>query len=180
MRQVTSMSQPPPPDTLAALPRLSEFRDPYRRRLAAASAWTNGEIAVDTPAGPLPVRFRDLRHRHRQRPEGAAGACGASPTTSRCGATCSRRRRAEEDAYLARTPYLGAGFEFSGKTPQADAFLKNIHNFTYGATLSMGLSASSISGMKYGIPRLVSAVVGALFREDSAYHLGDCRTTPKS
>ena len=80
---------------------------------------------------------------------------------------------AEADAYLARTPYLGPGFELTGKTPQADCFLRNIHNFTYGATLSMGLSASSISGMKYGIPRLVSAVVGALFREDSAYHLGE-------
>jgi hypothetical protein len=77
----------------------------------------------------------------------------------------------EADPYLAKTPYLGAGFEFTGKTPEADLFLRNIHNFTYGATLSMGLSAASISGMKYGIPRLVSAVVGGLFREDSAYHL---------
>jgi FAD-dependent urate hydroxylase len=78
----------------------------------------------------------------------------------------------EADAYLARTPYLGPGFEFTGKSAEGDIRLRNIHNFTYGATLSMGLSASSISGMKYGIPRLVAAVVGDLFHADSAYHLG--------
>jgi hypothetical protein len=34
----------------------------------------------------------------------------------------------------------------------------------------MGLSAASISGMKYGLPRLIQGVVGDLFREDADYH----------
>ena len=76
----------------------------------------------------------------------------------------------EEDAYLGTTPYLGPAFEFTEKTAGAAPYLKNIHNFTYGATPSMGLSAASISGMKYGLPRLVMGVVGDLFRADSAQH----------
>ena len=35
----------------------------------------------------------------------------------------------------------------------------------------MALSASSISGMKYGLPRLIQGVVGDLFREDVDYQL---------
>ena len=36
----------------------------------------------------------------------------------------------------------------------------------------MALSAaSSISGMKYGLPRLIQGVVGDLFREDVVYQL---------
>ena len=62
------------------------------------------------------------------------------------------------------------GFQFLEKTPGTAPVLGRIHNFTYGATLSMGLSASSISGMKYGLPRLIQAVVGDLFREDADHH----------
>ena len=59
---------------------------------------------------------------------------------------------------------------FFEKLPGTAPYLSRIHNFTYGATLSMGLSASSISGMKYGLPRLIQAVVGDLFREDADHH----------
>ncbi|MET0867337.1 MAG: NAD(P)/FAD-dependent oxidoreductase [Pseudorhodoplanes sp.] len=171
MRQVTSMSQPPPPDTLRRCRAFPNFA------IHTGAGWQrvgmdNGEIAVDTPAGPFRFDFvicgTGIVSDPTARPELADLASDIALWSD-----VFAPPDAEADGYLARTPYLGAGFEFTGKTPQADAFLKNIHNFTYGATLSMGLSASSISGMKYGIPRLVSAVVGALFREDSAYHLGE-------
>jgi ferredoxin len=64
----------------------------------------------------------------------------------------------EEDSYQGTAPYLGPAFQFLEKTPGAARVLGRIHNFTYGATLSMGLSASSISGMKYGLPRLTKLV----------------------
>lgn len=171
MRLVTSMSQPPPPDTLRRCRAFPNFA------IHTGAGWRsvgmdNGEIAVDTPAGPFRFDFvicgTGIVSDPTARPELAAVASDVALWSD-----VFAPPEAEADAYLARTPYLGPGFELTGKTPQADCFLRNIHNFTYGATLSMGLSASSISGMKYGIPRLVSAVVGALFREDSAYHLGE-------
>ena len=134
----------------------------------------NGEIAIETPAGPFRFDFvicgTGIISDPKMRPELASFAKDIALWSD-----VFTPPESESDAYLATTPYLGAGFEFTGKTPEADAFLKNIHNFTYGATLSMGLSAASISGMKYGIPRLVAAVAGALFREDSAYHLQELR-----
>ena len=165
MRQVTSMSQPPPPDTLRRCRAFGNFA------IHTGAAWgrvgmANGEVAVDTPAGPFGFDFvicgTGILSDPKMRPELATFANDIALWSD-----VFSPPPGEEDAYLA------PGFEFSGKTPETNAFLKNIHNFTYGATLSMGLSAASISGMKYGIPRLVAAVVGALFREDSAYHLSE-------
>ena len=173
MRQVTSMSQPPPPDTLRrcrAFPNFAIHTGTGWRRVGME----NGEIAIETPAGPFRFDFvicgTGIISDPKMRPELASFAKDIALWSD-----VFSPPESESDAYLATTPYLGAGFEFTGKTPEADAFLKNIHNFTYGATLSMGLSAASISGMKYGIPRLVAAVAGALFREDSAYHLQELR-----
>lgn len=171
MRQVTSMSQPPPPDTLLRCRAFPNFT------IHTGAGWQqvgieNGEIAVQTPAGPFRFDFvicgTGILSDPGVRPELADLAKAIALWSD-----VFTPPQGEADAYLARTPYLGPGFEFVGRTAEADTFLKNIHNFTYGATLSMGLSAASISGMKYGIPRLVSAVVGGLFREDSAYHLGE-------
>ena len=50
-------------------------------------------------------------------------------------------------------------------------FLRHIHAFNFGATPSQGLSAASISGMKFGIRRLIDGVVRDLFVEDAAWHL---------
>jgi cation diffusion facilitator CzcD-associated flavoprotein CzcO len=75
----------------------------------------------------------------------------------------------EADPYLGVAPYLGPGFQFLENREGAAPILGRIHNFSYGATLSMGLSAASISGMKYGLPRLIQGVVGDLFREDVDY-----------
>jgi cation diffusion facilitator CzcD-associated flavoprotein CzcO len=173
MRQVTSMSQPPPPDTLRRCRAFANFN------IHTAAGWQkiemrDDEIAVETPAGNFRFDFvicaTGIISEPRMRPELATIAPDIALWSDKFTPPFK-----EADNYLARTPYLGPGFEFIGKSAEATARLKNIHNFTYGATLSMGLSASSISGMKYGIPRLVSAVVGGLFRADSAYHLGGLR-----
>ncbi len=171
MRQVTSMSQPPPPDTLRRCRAFPNFT------IHTGAGWQRvrmegDEIVVDTPAGTFHFDYvicgTGIVSDPKVRPELSAFAKDIALWSD-----VFTPPETEADAYLARTPYLGAGFEFTGKTPAADGFLRHIHNFTYGATLSMGLSASSISGMKYGVPRLVSAVVGALFREDCGYHFGE-------
>ena len=169
MRQVTSMSQPPPPDTLRRCRAFPNFG------IHTSAGWQQvvmrgEEIVVDTPAGEFQFDFvicgTGIVSDPTLRPELAAIAGDIALWSDKFTPPAD-----EADDYLARTPYLGPGFEFISKSADA-ASLKNIHNFTYGATLSMGLSASSISGMKYGIPRLVAAVVGDLFRADSAHHLG--------
>jgi cation diffusion facilitator CzcD-associated flavoprotein CzcO len=79
----------------------------------------------------------------------------------------------EESALLANHPYLGAAFEFTEKQPGTAPNLRRLHNFTWGAMPSLGLTGAAIPGLKYGVPRLVHGLVGDLFREDAASLYGD-------
>ena len=79
----------------------------------------------------------------------------------------------EESDVLARYPYLGTAFEFMEREPGTAPFLSRLHNFTFGAMPSLGLTGAAITGMKYGVPRLVNGLVRDLFREDAAAYYRD-------
>ncbi|MET0238497.1 MAG: NAD(P)/FAD-dependent oxidoreductase [Sphingobium sp.] len=64
-------------------------------------------------------------------------------------------------------PYLDAGFQYQGKTAEASARLRGLFAFNYSGLVSLGLSASALSGLKYALPRLVEGIVGDLFVEDA-------------
>jgi hypothetical protein len=57
--------------------------------------------------------------------------------------------------------------------PGTAPFLSRLHNYTFGATPSLGITGAAITGLRYGVPRLVHGLVGALFREDAADHYRD-------
>jgi cation diffusion facilitator CzcD-associated flavoprotein CzcO len=76
----------------------------------------------------------------------------------------------EESDALAKHPYLGPAFEFMEREPRTAPFLSRLHNFTYGAMPSLGLTGAAILGMKYGVPRLVCGLVRDLFLEDAPEH----------
>lgn len=69
----------------------------------------------------------------------------------------------EENPVVARFPYLNADLSFQEREPGMAPFLGNIHNFTYSATASVGYSGASLTGMKYGIQRLISGLVRDLW-----------------
>jgi FAD-dependent urate hydroxylase len=81
--------------------------------------------------------------------------------------------RGEESDVLARYPYLGASFEFVEREPGTAPFLRRLHNFTFGATPSLGLTGAAIPGLRYGVPRLLSGLVRDLFQEDAAAYYQD-------
>ena len=79
----------------------------------------------------------------------------------------------EESNLLARYPYLGRAFEFTERHPGHAPFLSRLHNFTFGAMLSLGITGAAITGIKYGARRLVNGLARDLFREDSAIYYQD-------
>ncbi|WFU69256.1 NAD(P)/FAD-dependent oxidoreductase [Bradyrhizobium sp. CB2312] len=81
--------------------------------------------------------------------------------------------RGEESELLARYPYLGQAFEFTERHRGAAPFLRRLHNFTFGAILSNGISGAAITGIKYGVRRLVNGIARDLFCEDSATYYRD-------
>lgn len=72
----------------------------------------------------------------------------------------------EEDAHLLAYPYLGPAFELQEKTPGALPMLANIHLFNNAAVPSLGPICNGITGLKSGIPKLVSGISRGLFVRD--------------
>jgi cation diffusion facilitator CzcD-associated flavoprotein CzcO len=70
----------------------------------------------------------------------------------------------EEDAAVGRYPYLGAGFEFLARTEADSIFLRNIHCFNIGASVSYGELVGDLPSVVLQ-PRLVSAIARDLFAE---------------
>ncbi len=72
------------------------------------------------------------------------------------------------------SPYLGRHYEFMEKAPGAAPWLKHIFNFSQSATLSMG-PTGRVSGLKYGVRRLMIGVSNSFVREDFDQHLESVR-----
>jgi cation diffusion facilitator CzcD-associated flavoprotein CzcO len=77
----------------------------------------------------------------------------------------------EENAVLAGYPYLGPGFELTAKRPGSDGWLSRVRMFNAAALVSLGPVSNGVTGLKYGVPRIVDTLVKALFTEDSARYL---------
>jgi len=79
----------------------------------------------------------------------------------------------ETSAEIAAHPYLGRGFELTAKNAATHGWLSHIHLFNCSALASLGPISNGVTGMKYGLPRIVDAVVGGLFHEAADDFLRD-------
>lgn len=128
------------------------------------------EIVVGTPGGEMRFDFLIVG-------TGFAMDLGLRPELARIAPAIAnwgdrfKPPEGERSALLASHPYLGDAFQFTERVPGEAPFLADIHNFTFGATPSMGLSGASISGMKYGVQRLVAGLTRDLYRGDMQVQL---------
>jgi FAD-dependent urate hydroxylase len=168
MRHIFTMNQPPPPDTVARCAAFPQFS------AHPGTPWLDArmegeEIRITTPAGDLPFDYVIIGAGFvldaARRPELA----GFAPLIARWGDRFTPPD-GEEDGTLASYPYLARSFAFTERVPGSAPALANLHNFTFGATPSMGLSGASISGLKFGVRRLVDAIARDFFLEDAEAH----------
>jgi cation diffusion facilitator CzcD-associated flavoprotein CzcO len=71
----------------------------------------------------------------------------------------------QENALIDAHPYLGQAFELLPRDP-GDTSLHGLFAFNYSALISLGLSASALSGLKNALPRLVKGVADQLVLDD--------------
>ncbi|WP_068168351.1 NAD(P)-binding domain-containing protein [Neokomagataea thailandica] len=174
MNHIYGLNQPPPQDTFWRCRQFESFTLlPATPWLSASVSEDGKTVEVQTPDGVRVYDFLivgtgftvDLA----RRPE----MCDVAPAVA-CWQDRFSAPKGEENALLSCHPYLGDHFQFLPKdpqSPQAD-MLSAIHNFTFSATPSMGLSGSSISGMRFGVERLARGIAEDLFVQDGDLHLG--------
>ena len=156
-------NQPPTNDTFAR----AAARPGFSLHLGApwlAVAIHDGAVRVTTPQGHHDLDFvvlsTGLVSDPALRPELARVADGIARWADRV--VPSGERNALIDAH----PYLGPGFEFTPRTAADAARLHGLFAFNYSALISLGLSASALSGMRTALPRLVKGITDQLFLDD--------------
>ena len=78
-----------------------------------------------------------------------------------------------ENALIDAHPYLGPGFELLPRD-EADAdALHGLFAFNYSALISLGLSASALSGLQTALPRVLKGITDQLFLDDRAQLVAD-------
>ncbi|GIL81436.1 hypothetical protein Vretimale_988 [Volvox reticuliferus] len=70
-------------------------------------------------------------------------------------------------------PYLGPSFEYQAKVPGTAPYLSGIFAYNYSALVSLGLSASALSGMKFAISKLIMGITRQLFMDDKELFIGE-------
>jgi len=174
IRQILHMGQLPPADTYARARQHAGFH------LHAGCAWRSMQVRDDgihiaTEAGghhvvDFVIVGTGFTTDLARRPELAAVEGHIARWADRY-----QPPAGEENADLARHPYLGAGFELTERRPGEAPYLRYLHNYTFGGLPSLGFGGASISGMKYSIPRLVAGITGSLFVEDREAHFASLR-----
>jgi FAD-dependent urate hydroxylase len=81
-----------------------------------------------------------------------------------------------EDDELAAAPYLGPNFEMVERISGVTPWLAAVFNFSRGAQMSMGVMPIGLSGIKYGVPRLVQGITRRLFVSDTARYFDGMKT----
>ena len=167
-------NQPPPNDTFERAAAWPGFA------LHLGSPWEQVEdtpegVVVTTPHGRFTFDFVVLSTGMLTDPSLRAELAGLAGDIARW------RDRYAPPAEIANRlvddhPYLSDGFAYQGKDAAADARLHGLFAFNYSALISLGLSASALSGLKYAIPRLVEGVANQLFLDDEAAMLDDYLT----
>ena len=75
------------------------------------------------------------------------------------------------DPAMALYPYLGSGAELTERVPGSAPQLGAIHVFNWGATPSMGISSASITGMKFGLRRIVDGITRDFYKSIADDHI---------
>ncbi|MEP9401311.1 NAD(P)/FAD-dependent oxidoreductase [Sphingomonas sp. VNH70] len=156
-------SQPPTNDTFDRASALPGFH------LHLGTPWldvadTADGVAVTTPRGVETFDFlvlsTGLVTDPALRPELALVADGIARWSDRF--SPAEGANALIDAH----PYLGPQFQFLPRSPEHADRLHGLFAFNYSGLISLGLSASALSGLRHALPRLAAGVADQLFLDD--------------
>lgn len=165
MRRVFALPTPPPVDTMARTERHPNFR------LRLGAPWgtvrdTPDSVEIGLPDETVRADFlilgtgfeADLSRRPELSALAPHIACWADRYTPPPG---------EEQAEIARHPYLGPGFELCERVPGACPELRHIHLFNNAALPSVGPVCGGLNGLPQGANRVADAIARSFLLEDA-------------
>ena len=129
----------------------------------------DGELTVETPRSSYKLDFlifaTGFRTDLSARPELASVVDSVRLWKDTFEAPAS-----EPNEELANSPYLGAAFEFTEKTPGVCPALSRIHSFNFSAMASLGKLSGDIPAVSIGAERLAQGIIARMFGDDCDAH----------
>lgn len=157
-------NQPPTNDTFARAAAWPGFALHLGAPWLSVAA-TDGAVGVTTPQGGYAFDFVVLS-------TGLVSDSGLRPELKLAADTIARWAdrftppAGEANALIDAHPYLGTGFELLPRDPADAPRLHGLFAFNYAALVSLGLSASALSGLRTALPRVVKGITDQLFLDD--------------
>jgi cation diffusion facilitator CzcD-associated flavoprotein CzcO len=167
MRHILSLREGFPQATWDRCARHAGFR--LVTGAPVTRAWADDRVHLETPpgtfAGDLVIAGTGIENEFALRPELANFAGNIATWGDRYTPPAEER-----DDRLARFPYLAPDYAFTETRPGETPWIRNVHLFSIGSTMSFGASGSSINAMTTAVPRLVDGLTRGLFTGDLAAH----------
>jgi cation diffusion facilitator CzcD-associated flavoprotein CzcO len=171
MRHILTLREAFPQETYERVKRHANFT------IHRGAGWTGATMAgerirIETAKGPFLADFAicgtgidiDLR----RRPELARVAPHVATWGDRYAPPPE-----EAEPRLARFPYHAPDGSFTERVPGCAPWLADIHDFTFGTTVSFGPCGCSINAMTIAVPRLAAGITRGLFAADLESHWRD-------
>lgn len=172
---MSEVQRNPSPPTLRSLQRVEGMRNfrPHFGSPVIAARMSGSDVVVETPkgvhAGDIVLLGTGFTWN--------VGGCKALAPIARHIALWSDRYTppaGPNPEKYRNSPYTGRNYELIEKVPGEAPYLRHIYNLNQSATLSMG-PTGRVSGLKYGLRRLVQGVTRSFVAEDFEQHLASVR-----
>lgn len=157
-------NQPPTNDTFSRASAWPGFQ------LHLGSPWldvkaTGSGVAVTTPPGTFTFDFLIISTGLITDPALRPELMLVEKHTLRWG-DCFKATEEITNPAIDAHPYLSQGFALQSRNAVGKKLLHGIYTYNYSALISCGIVASALSGMRFGLQRLVSAIADQLFKDD--------------
>jgi FAD-dependent urate hydroxylase len=165
MRKILGMREGFPQDTYDRANRFPNFLMHIGRPWTGARVGAGGRAVAETPRGEFAADFlvcgTGVRMDAAARPELAGCAHNIATWADRYAPPPG-----EEEPRLGEFPYLAPDFAFMERRPGETPWIRDVHLFGIGTTMSFGPAGSSINAMAIAAPRVAAGVTRGLFAQE--------------
>jgi len=163
-----------PPDTYDRVMRFPHFQMHVGRPWQDARVAADGRAVVATSRGDFTADFLICGTGVRMDPALVPGLEGCAHNIARWSDRYTPPAE-EANARLGEFPYLASDYAFIERVPGATPWMRDIHLFGIGSTMSFGPAGASINAMNIAVPRLAAGITRGLFAAELPRYYADLR-----
>ncbi|NKC30078.1 NAD(P)-binding domain-containing protein [Roseomonas sp. BU-1] len=174
MAHVLGLREGFPPDTYARVMAFPHFTLHVGRPWTGAQVGADGRAVVATPRGAVVADFLICGTGVRMDPALVPELAGCAHNIA---SWADRYTPPAEEANprLGAFPYLAPDYSFTERVAGATPWIRDIHLFGIGTTMSFGPAGASINAMGIAVPRLAAGVTRGLFEAELPRHYAALR-----